>query len=46
MENGVVYYVALGAYIKKLQKRVNLKNEDIYKGVNIGHTTLNGLKKG
>ncbi len=46
MENEVVCYVTLGAYIKKLQKHANLRNEDICKGVNIGHTTLNLLKKG
>lgn len=46
MENEVACYVAFGAYIKKLQKRANLRNEDIYKGVNIGHTTLSLLKKG
>lgn len=46
MENEVVCYLALGAYTKKLQKRANLRNDEICKRVHIGHTTFSDLKKG
>jgi len=46
MENEVVCYLVLGAYVEKLQKRANLKNGEICNSVHIGHSTFNDLKKG
>lgn len=41
-----VCLAALGAYINELLKRANLKNENVYQTLNIGHDTLNDVKKG
>lgn len=41
-----VRFEALGAYINELLKRAKLKNECVYQALNIGHSTLNDLKKG
>ena len=46
MENEKGLYVALGVYIGELQKRADLKNDEIRKSVHIGHYTFNDLKKG
>ena len=46
MENEKGLYVALGVYIGELQKRADLKNDEIRKSVHIGHSTFNDLKKG
>ena len=46
MENEKGLYVALGVYIGELQKRADLKNDEICKSVHIGHSTFNDLKKG
>ena len=46
MENEEDFSVALGAYIGELQKRADLKNDEIRKSVHIGHSTFNDLKKG
>jgi len=46
MKNEVGYYLVLGAYVEKLQKRVDLKNDEIHKSVHIGHSTFCDLKKG
>jgi hypothetical protein len=46
MENEKGFYVALGVYIGELQKRADLKNDEICKSVHIGHSTFNDLKKG
>ena len=46
MENEKGFYVALGVYIGELQKRTDLKNDEICKSVHIGHSTFNDLKKG
>ena len=45
MENEKGLYVALGVYIGELQKRADLKNDEIRKSVHIGHSTFNDLKK-
>ena len=43
MENEKGFYVALGVYIGELQKRTDLKNDEICKSVHIGHSTgMNG----
>ena len=44
MENEKGLYVALGVYIGELQKRADLKNDEIRKSVHIGHSTFNDLK--
>jgi len=36
MENEKGFYVALGVYIGELQKRADLKNDEICKSVHIG----------
>ncbi len=41
MENEKGLYVALGVYIGELQKRADLKNDEIRKSVHIGHSTFN-----
>lgn len=46
MENEKGFYVALGVYIGELQKRADLKNDEICKSIHIGHSTFNDLKKG
>jgi len=46
MENEKGLYVALGVYIGELQKRADLKNDEIRKSVHIGHSTFYDLKKG
>ena len=46
MENEKGLYVALGVYIGELQKRADLKNDEICKSVHIGHSTFNDLKRG
>ena len=44
MENEKGFYVALGVYMGELQKRADLKNDEICKSVHIGHSTFNDLK--
>jgi len=39
----VLFHVALGVYIGELQKRADLKNDEICKSVHIGHSTFNDL---
>lgn len=46
MENEKELYVAIGVYIKELQKRAHLNNDSVCDGINIGHSTYNDLKKG
>jgi len=46
METEKGLYVALGAYIGELQKRVHLTNDNVCGGTGIGHSTYASLKKG
>lgn len=39
-------YESLGTCISELQGRLDLKNAEVCKAVNIGHSTYNDVKKG
>ncbi|QIU96264.1 hypothetical protein [Bacteroides faecium] len=39
-------YESLGACIWELQDRLGLKNSEVHKAINIGHSTYNDVKKG
>lgn len=46
MKKEKVCYENLGACISELQDRLDLKNPEVYKAINIGHSTYNNVKKG
>lgn len=41
-----VSYEALGAYIYELLKRAHLTNKNVYDAIDMGHSTLDFVKKG